>query len=116
MIRSYRDLIAWQRAMDLAQLAYRITGGYPPREQFGLAGQTRRAAVSVPSNIAEGTRHGRAAYRARIRVALGEHAELETQIELARRLGYLSPRCVQEFDELSAEVGRLVHGLLRSLT
>jgi four helix bundle protein len=112
---SYRDLRAWQRAMDLADLTYTITECFPRLEHFGLTSQMRKAAVSVPSNIAEGTRHRRPGYINRIIIALGEHAELETQMLLAARRGYVRTTALQEFEALSAEVGRLTHGLLRSL-
>ncbi len=114
-ITSYRDLIVWQKAMDLAELVYRITDKFPPRERFGLAFQMRKAAVSVPSNIAEGTRHRTPGYVARVVIALGEHAELETQAQLGRRLRYVSSEEMQSFEELSASVGQLAHALVRSL-
>ena len=114
-ITSYRDLIVWQKAMDLAELVYRITDRFPPRERFGLTFQMRRAAVSVPSNIAEGTRHRTPGYISRVIIALGEHAELETQALLSNRLQYISAEDMNAFEELSAAVGQLTHGLLRSL-
>jgi four helix bundle protein len=77
-IISYRDLVVWQQAMELADLVYRITDKFPTQERFGLVSQMRRAAVSVPSNIAEGSRHRTPGYISRIVIALGEHAELET--------------------------------------
>jgi len=78
-IISYRDLEVWQQAMDLADLVYDLTEKFPARERYGLALQMRKAAVSIPSNIAEGTRHRTAGYLSRVIIALGEHAELETQ-------------------------------------
>ena len=114
-IQSYRDLTAWQKAMDLVELVYRITSGFPPAERFGLTAQMRKAAVSVASNIAEGTRHRLPGYISRVIIALGEHAELETQALVAERLGYLSPPNTGTFTKLSTEVGELTHGLRRSL-
>jgi four helix bundle protein len=114
-IRSFHELVAWQRAMALARMVYAITAKFPRSEMFGLAGQMRRAAVSIPSNVAEGSRHATRGYRARLRIALGEHAELETQCDLARQLGWVGESDWQRFEALSAEVGRLVHGLRRSL-
>ena len=114
-IISYRDLVAWQKAMDLAVLVYRITDGFPAREQFGLTFQMRKAAVSVPSNIAEGTRHRTPGYISRVIIALGEHAELETQATIGDRLRYIAAEDMRAFEELSAAVGQLTHGLLRSL-
>ena len=84
-IISYRDLEVWQQAMDLADLVYDLTEKFPARERYGLAQQMRKAAVSIPSNIAEGTRHRTAGYLSRVIIALGEHAELETQTILADR-------------------------------
>ncbi len=114
-ITSYRDLLAWQKAMDLAVLVYAITDKFPRQERFGLTFHMRKTAVSVPSNIAEGTRHRTPGYVARLIIALGEHAELETQALLGDRLGYIPAVDVKAFDELSASVGQLTHGLLRSL-
>ncbi len=114
-ITSFRDLDCWKQAMDLAELVYTITKKYPRDEQFGLAQHTRKTAVAVPSNIAEGTRRTRPGYIARVIDALAEHAELETQIMLAGRLHYLDDADTAKFDALSGSVGRLTHGLLRSL-
>jgi four helix bundle protein len=114
---SYRDLDAWQVAMDLAQHVYELTGTLSSDERFGLSQQLKRAAVSVPSNIAEG--HARGATRDFCRflsIARGSVAEIETQkIELAVRIGLLeSARAepvVQECDKL----GRILRGLRKSL-
>jgi four helix bundle protein len=76
-IRSFRDLLAWQKAVDLADLVYEITEKFPASERFGLAAQMRKAVVSIPSNIAEGTRHRRPGYIGRVVIALGEHASLK---------------------------------------
>ena len=114
-IKSYRDLVVWQQAMDLADLVYDITDKFPAEERFGLTFQMRKAAVSVPSNIAEGTRHRTPGYISRVIIALGEHAELETQAMLSDRRGYIRAEDMKSFDELAASVGQLTHGLLRSL-
>lgn len=114
-INSFRDLLVWQQAMDLADLVFDITENFPPRERFGLSFQMRKAAVSVPSNIAEGSRHRTPGYYARVIIALGEHAELETQELLARRRRFVTNDQHAKFEELSASVGRLAHGLERSL-
>ncbi len=114
-ILSYRDLRCWQRAIDLALLVYEITGKYPGDERFGLTAHTRKSAVSVASNIAKGTRHRTAGYASRVVIALGEHAELETQVTLAQRLGYISAADTARFEKLATSVGQLTHGLLRSL-
>jgi four helix bundle protein len=114
-ITSYRDLLCWQRAIDLVLLVYEVTSKYPPDERFGLTQHTRKSAVSVPSNIAEGTRHRTPGYISRLTIALGEHAELETQLAVADRLGYISPAQMIKVSSLSTSVGQLTHALLRSL-
>jgi four helix bundle protein len=114
-LTSYRDLEAWQLAMDLAEFVYSVTRGYPSEERFGLAFHTRKTAVAVPSNLAEGTRRRTAGYLQRVIDALAEHAELETQIILADRLRYVPSKEMKKFEALSGSVGRLMHGLERSL-
>jgi len=114
-ITSYRDLLSWQKAMDLAQLVYVLTDKFPRHEFFGLAFHMRKTAVSVPSNIAEGTRHRTPAYIARLIIALGEHAELETQALLGKRLRFIGDDDMKTFEELSTSVGQLTHALVRSL-
>jgi four helix bundle protein len=114
-ITSYRDLLAWQLAIDLVDLVYEITNAFPASERFGLVQQMRRAAVSVPSNIAEGSRHRTAGYINRVVISLGEHAELETQAIISERRRYIAPKRMSEFNDLSTRVGQVAHGLLRSL-
>ena len=114
-IRSYRDLEAWQLAMDLADLVYTITDKFPRSERFGLVFQMRKACVSIPSNIAEGSRHRTPGYISRVIIALGEHAELETQALISQRRKYIDERDMAAFNELSTRVGQVTHGLLRSL-
>ena len=114
-IVSYRDLVLWQRAMELADLVYSLTEPFPSRERLGLAFQMRKAAVSIASNIAEGTRHRTPGYLSRVIIALGEHAELETQALLAARRRLISTTDMATFEQLSESVGQLAHGLARSL-
>lgn len=114
-IKSFRDLIAWQKAMDLADTVYAVTEQFPPRERFGLAHQMRKAAVSIPSNIAEGHRHRRPSYAHFLTIALGSHGELDTQCELATRRNFIAEDDRRRLCDLLGEVGRLTHGLLRSL-
>ena len=115
-ILSYRDLVCWQKAIDLVLLVYDITSRYPAGERFGLAAHTRKSAVAVPSNIAEGTRHRTAGYVNRLTIALDEHAELETQMLIGQHLGYVDSTDMKRFDVLSTSVGQLAHALLRSLS
>ena len=114
-IISYRDLVCWQKSIDLVLLVYEITGKYPDDERFGLRAHTRKTAVSVPSNIAEGTRHKKPGYISRVTIGLGEHAELETQLIVGDRPGYVSKPDMSRFDRLATSVLQLTHGLLRSL-
>ncbi len=115
-VRHYTDLIAWQKAMDLVVRVYEATEKFPPKEQFGLTNQLRRAAVSVPSNIAEG--QGRQSTRDFLRclsIACGSLQEVETQLIIARRLNYLETRFQAGLFELTSEVARLINGLMNSL-
>jgi len=114
-INSFRDLIAWQRAMDLADMVYDITEHFPRREHFGLAYQIRKSAVSIPSNIAEGSRRKTPGYVHHLIIRLGSHAELDTQCELATRRRFISVADQKRVEALLAEVGRVTHGLVRSL-
>ncbi|HVT97185.1 MAG TPA: four helix bundle protein [Acidobacteriaceae bacterium] len=114
--RYFRDLLVWQKSMQLAKAVYQGTSGFPKSEVFGLSGQMRRAAVSVPSNIAEG--HGRlsdGSMRVFLAQARGSLYELETQIELASGLGYLELEAEKELLESCREIGRMLNGLLAVL-
>jgi four helix bundle protein len=113
-IKDHRDLHAWQVAMDAVMVTYRLSGIFPPAERYGLTGQMRRAAVSVPSNIAEGqARAGRASVN-HLSIALGSFAELDTQLEVAVRLAYLARTQAAELQKLIDSGRRLLHGLRRS--
>ena len=114
-ITSYRDLEAWQLGMDLAEAVYALTRIFPREELFGLTAQLRRPAVSIPSNVAEGHRHRGTAYRRYVVIALGSHAECETQLELAIRLKLAPPHKVDSVAQLATRVGQVLHGLARSL-
>ena len=116
MGRSYKDLVAWQRAMDLVTAVYRSTAKFPKEEQFGLTSQLRRAAVSIPSNIAEGQgRLSEKEFRHFLGQARGSLMEVETQVQIAQNLDYLNPQQTQDLLTLSAEVGRILNGLLASI-
>jgi four helix bundle protein len=115
-IFTYRDLEAWKRGMDLVEQCYKLTASFPKGEQFALTSQIRRAAVSVPSNLAEGhCRRTTKAYANHVSIALGSHAELETCIELASRLGFIRPTDKEQTIAVSDSVGRLLNGLYQSL-
>jgi four helix bundle protein len=116
MIASHKDLLVWQRSMDLVETVYRITGSFPSAEQFGLVSQMRRASISVPSNLAEG--YGRQAtgeYRHHVSIARGSLLELETQLLLAKRLNYVRSAdaeiVLKEVDEISRMLATLVSKL-----
>jgi four helix bundle protein len=116
MARTYRDLEAWQQGIVLVERCYRQTKTFPPDERFGLTAQLRRAAVSIPSNVAEGSsRLTTNALINHVSIALGSLAEVETCLEIAARLDYLPPQQARSLFELSGTVGRLLNGLLRSL-
>jgi four helix bundle protein len=114
-IQSFRDLIAWQKSMDLADMIYDLTEHFPAREHFGLAYQLRKSGVSIPSNIAEGSRRRTPGYVHHLIIALGSHAELDTQCELASRRRFIDAADRRRVEDLIAEVGRVTHGLVRSL-
>lgn len=115
-VQSFRELIAWQKAMDMVVEVYRLTRCFPREEVYGLTNQLRRAAVSVPSNIAEGQGRGVGlSFQNHLRIAKGSLQEVQTQVLIAERLGFIEGTEAQAFQELSAEVGRLVGGLIRSL-
>lgn len=116
VVRSYRDLLAWQKAMILVEQVYKVTGCLPTDERYGLTSQLRRAAVSVPSNIAEG--HGRETtkeFTRFISIARGSLAELETQLEIALRLNMINSEGSQPIIHLCDELGRILRGLRKSL-
>lgn len=116
MVRGYRDLLVWQRSVDLALAVYDATEIFPRHEIYGLCAQMRRGAVSVPSNIAEGHgRHHLGDYLHHLSIANGSLMELETQIIIASRRKYLSPELECLLSKQSAEVGRMLAGLTRSL-
>jgi four helix bundle protein len=115
-IRSYKDLDVWKVSMELAVLAYAVVIRLPASERFELSAQIRRAAISIPSNVAEGQASGRPGrFLFHLRIAVGSLAELETDLELARRLGMLSIADLADVTELMARTGQLLHGLVRSL-
>lgn len=116
IVRSYRDLIVWKKAMSLVLEIYRSTQGFPKIETYGLTSQLRRAAVSIPSNIAEGqARLSTGEFKQFLGNARGSLMEVETQIILAQSLDYLGNHESQNLLAIAAEVGRILNGLLASL-
>ncbi len=116
MIRSYRDLIAWQKGMDLAEAVYQVTAEFPAVERFGLSSQLRRATVSIVSNIAEGRgRRSTKDFKRFVDIAYGSLCELETQLQLAERPHFVSKEERQKTGALASETGRLLNGLRGAL-
>jgi four helix bundle protein len=114
-VQSYRDLIAWQKSMMLAREIYRATETFPRVETYGLVAQLRRAAIAIPSKIAEGHELLSGEYRQFMGHALGSLMEMETQILLAEDLGYLDGEKSSKLLQHTTEVAKILHGLLRSL-
>ena len=115
-VKRYDELIAWQKAMDLAEAVYAATSQFPREEVYGLSAQMRKCAVSIPSNIAEGQgRRTTGEFLQHLSIAHGSLRELETQSVLARRLGILDADRMEELAGRCAEVGRLLNGLSNSL-
>ena len=116
MIKSYRDLQVWQEAVDLVELVYRASAAFPADERFGLTSQLRRSSVSIPSNIAEG--HARPTTRDYLRflgISLGSLAEMETQILIAHRLGYIDDASLDRVCQASDRIGRMLRAMMKSL-
>lgn len=115
-VQCYRDLLVWQKAMEVILACYRLSETFPKTETFGLASQLRRAAVSIPANIAEG--HGRehlGDYLHHLSIANGSLMEVETHLLLAEKLAFLSREQIDEILTATAEGGRMLAGLTRSL-
>jgi len=116
MVGRYRDLVAWQKAMDLVAKIYVATAVLPQDERFGLTSQLRRAAVSIPSALAEG--HARSSTREFVRyisIAMGSLAELETQLLICTKLDLMAEEAVQSLLNHCDEQSRILHGLRKSL-
>jgi len=115
-IKSYRDLLVWQRSVDLAVLCYALTHGFPKDELFGMTSQIRRAATSIAANIAEG--HGRensGSFVQFLRIAQGSLKETETHLLLAERVGLAKPSDIRPAVEKCDEIGRMLRALIRAI-
>jgi four helix bundle protein len=112
VIKSYRDLIVWQKAMELVEKCYAVTKTFPAVERYGLASQIQRAAVSIPANIAEGYgRSGPAVYLHHLSISRGSLRELETELLVGNRLGYIKDETFRELAAATDEIGRMLYGL-----
>src|ERR1043166_1925133 len=115
-IFTYRNLIVWKQGIELVEECYKLTRRFPDAEIYGLTSQIRRAAVSIPANVAEGhCRRETKPFRHHVSIAIGSQGELETYFEIALRLGFLSGPEKARVEQLSDSVGRLLNGLHRSL-
>src|SRR5204863_9194056 len=116
-IRSFRDLRVWQAGIELVQIVYALTSKFPRSEVYGLASQMQRAAVSVPSNIAEGhARESTKEYLQHLSIAQASLAELETQLEIAKLLNYISDANASQMIERISSLGRQLFALRNALT
>ena len=116
MGNSFRDLTVWQRAIELTTCVYEISAAFPKSEIYGLTSQMRRAAISVASNIAEGSGRGsKKEFRQFLSMARGSNCELQTQLVIAARLGLTTSDRLAKAESLSHEVGRMLNGLVQSL-
>jgi four helix bundle protein len=116
-IKSYKDMIVWQQAMDLVVAAYAATRHWPKEERYGLTSQARRAATSVPANIAEGfARENRGSYRQFLRIAQGSLKELETHLLIAQRVGFAGQESTASLFSQAESVGKLLRLLIRKLS
>jgi four helix bundle protein len=115
-VQSYRDLRVWQEAMALAEMCYRLTKTFPKEEMYGMTSQIRRAATSVPANIAEGYgRESRAEYIRFLRIAQGSLKEVETHLILSERVGLAQSEAAAQALKQCETVGKMLRALIRSL-
>ena len=116
MAKSYRDLVAWQKAMDFVTELYQVTRTFPKEEIYGLTSRLRRAAVSIPSNIAEGqSRLSRLEFKNFLSHARGSLVEVETQLLIAQNLGFLGKREADGLMARTSELARILNGLLKAV-
>ena len=114
--KSYKDLLVWQKAIDLTVEVYRIVKKLPKEELYALSGQIRRAVVSIPSNISEGqSRNSQKEFMHFLSIAKGSKSELETQIYICKKIGYLSDEDIEKTMGLMEEVGKMLNSLINTL-
>ena len=117
MAQDFKELVVWQKAIELTVRVYKLTRKFPPDEMYGLTSQMRRASVSVASNIAEGRgRINAAEFRQFLGVAQGSISEVLTQLHVAKGLGFGSDRALEEAELLSNEVSKMLLSLIKTLT
>ena len=116
LIESHRDLVVWQKSMDLAVVAYRLTSQFPSEERYGMTSQIRRSAASIPANIAEGYgRESPGSYAHHLRIAQGSLKEFETHLVLASRVDLISDESIAPHMAAADEIGRMLRSLIRSI-
>jgi four helix bundle protein len=116
MAESYKDLLVWQRSIQMSVAIYKLTAGFPKEETYGLSSQLRRAGVSVASNIAEGyARSSTGEYKQFLGMARGSNSEVQTQLIIARELGLGSSAFLDKAEGLSNEVGKMMAAMFRNL-
>lgn len=115
-VRSYRELKVWQKGIELVKMIYELSRSFPKSETFGLASQMQRAAVSIPSNIAEGQgRQHTGEFRQFLHIAIGSAAELDTQLIVAVELGYIGTEQAQPLFDLILEIRKMTYALINKL-
>lgn len=115
-VRSYKELIVWQKGIEVVKMVYALTGKFPKSEIYGLSSQMQRAAVSIPSNIAEGqARQHPAEFRQFLHTALGSAAELDTQLIVAVELSYTKTEEAQPIFDLLLEIRKMIYSLINKL-
>lgn len=113
---SFRELNVWKKSMELVKEVYSVLDSFPNQEKFALADQIRRAAVSIPSNIAEGSaRNSDKEFLQFLYIARGSRAELESQLEIAKMLGYISQSRFEELLKISEEIGKMLNKFISSI-
>ncbi|MBI5049630.1 MAG: four helix bundle protein [Nitrospirae bacterium] len=112
---TYKDLVVYQKAYELALSTYKTTKGFPEMEKYGLTSQLRRCSVSIPSNIAEGYRRGRKEYIQFLKIAFGSCAEYETQLSISNDIGYLETLEFQKLYSLQEEVSKLLNAMIKGM-
>ncbi|MCK5052364.1 MAG: four helix bundle protein [Candidatus Cloacimonetes bacterium] len=115
-MKTYREIICWQKAIELVKSIYKITNNFPQSEQFGLTSQLRRAAISIPSNIAEGFgRSSNKEFRRFLEISRGSLFELQTQLFISKELGFIISKSYDMIYEQTREVERILIGFINSL-
>jgi four helix bundle protein len=116
MAKSFRDLLVWQRARELAGLPYRLTQRFPRQETFGLTAQLRRAGISVVGNIAEGSGRGtRTDYRGFLRMARGSALEIESHLVIAQDLGFGDREQIERAEQMTEEISKMLWAIIQKL-